>query len=624
MTTFSWRSYSRDLVQEAIDSSGQQPKTRQEFDGLVRYEVIVDPKKLKPLVEKRGPVEATLLTLSTQLPENFVYLKDLLEIAKELISYRYGRFVGHIIVQQREKQVYTFQPFFQEKSIHIYRQIVQPIYLSQYAGYAVFLNHSLGLYIALRYFDFEDIKEILPNLTIIKIRTLPETLKIKQKAQYRLSQLLQDNSFLTTSILSSEIAHLWNHLIIDTLQIRDRKEILIQSPEMNINAQKWHSQSTDEIENNLIPKWSISASLDLEVSLENRLRRMYQAIVAYSKVVDKYDVLSSFIYELTVTSNLEILAHFGLPEHLDYFREILTSVQEDQINTFIRTEAVENIAIYRYLLPNAKPLGIKIDDQYYLVALGSQEIPKLNSKGLVEALRGAFNKCLNQEDLITLESIDQMSLDQLLRLVPIQEADTVYCMTTDTVSKLVSPTNPFTRNPISENILAYYTYIDYGIMGYYPIGPLEGLMETPVKRTIKIVEVGEPKVSSLINEEVQYVDFELELRSSDFLIYEEDVDETEGTEGAEGAEAKKETINLFTAMVPLNADLKEIEDRFTQVWRSGLLLSPWCYLCLQSRGKLSRYIILRNEILSSGVEMISKGDRLLNYLRRLEIMGKNR
>jgi len=108
---------------------------------------------------------------------------------------------------------------------------------------------------------------------------------------------------------------------------------------------------------------------------------------------------------------------------------------------------------------------------------------------LLGALRKYYSErkvCHDDLEPVLIEKISEMSLEELLRLIPVEENKITYCLSADTIRRLPTLTNPLTRQPLSEKSLTYLQYLESGWRGLFDIGPLFGLYsEVPTKVLIK-------------------------------------------------------------------------------------------------------------------------------------------
>ncbi|GAG21571.1 unnamed protein product, partial [marine sediment metagenome] len=109
-------------------------------------------------------------------------------------------------------------------------------------------------------------------------------------------------------------------------------------------------------------------------------------------------------------------------------------------------------------------LGIKYPSPFNF----SKEHMEKSKKSLLEALRKYYSErqvCHDDLEPVELEKISTMTLNELLRLIPVTQNKITYCFSVDTLSKLDKFENPLTRQPFSEKTLLRMRYLEEGWRG---------------------------------------------------------------------------------------------------------------------------------------------------------------
>ena len=231
--------------------------------------------------------------------------------------------------------------------------------------------------------------------------------------------------------------------------------------------------------------------------------------------------------------------------------------------------------------------------------------------------------CHDDLEVVTLETISEMNLDDLLKLIPITESvrssskdQITYCFSAETLSKLENKINPVTRSPISEEILSQVNNLELGLRGLFDVGPLFGLYSEYPKKVLvpPIVNnklIGIPNVVrvSSINTDHELVQKERELVGSIYLI---EILFEDGT-----------STPLFEISLPTIGfqQLDNLKEVVNELWDQGFFLSYWTsaiqkYLIGKS-SRRSYSVLIQNPILLNANSSIKDGERALEYLNSL-------
>jgi hypothetical protein len=262
----------------------------------------------------------------------------------------------------------------------------------------------------------------------------------------------------------------------------------------------------------------------------------------------------------------------------------------------------------RHKLQTKNPLLIQYENQYYIVYQQSlfqesedhahgllanpdqfKEISKAERKQMKSIFTDYYKKvCRDQRDIVVLEDINEMSLHELIHLIP---SSSDYCYKYDTISFLDQNMfiDPFTNRPFSEKTMFYYNNINLMLMGIFDFGPLKGF-ETVEKYLII------PNSSSLINFKIK-----LNENKSHTVVSVENVD---------GQEAELAVLDLS------NVSKREmIKAEFQRLWDKGFFLNSWAQNLLEKTGKIGVYFYKDIPYLIGARVNSVATDKFLNYIR---------
>ena len=136
--------------------------------------------------------------------------------------------------------------------------------------------------------------------------------------------------------------------------------------------------------------------------------------------------------------------------------------------------AGENILIDR----SQKKIKYSQDNDYVLFGISEK---KPRHKTLLTALREFYTKCHDDIEAVTLEKISEMSLEELLEIVPIEEGNKTYCFLAETLARLEKPENPLTRQTLPN-----LKNVEDRLRGLYDLGPLWGIFPEDQQHEIKV------------------------------------------------------------------------------------------------------------------------------------------
>ena len=223
---------------------------------------------------------------------------------------------------------------------------------------------------------------------------------------------------------------------------------------------------------------------------------------------------------------------------------------------------------------------------------------KLAEESLMKELRAFYTKCHDNIEAVTLENINEMNLDELLKLIPIEEKGKTYCFSNTTIGNLVQLENPLTRRPLSMKSILTQQYLEDGLRGLFNIGPLFGLYESiplPIREPINI---GIPKITR------EYVD--PNRRDLVGNIYHVEILFENTT-----------TTPLFSKSLPtINLErVSELEEYVNTLWYEGYFLSNWASVVVKYLKPKSLAVLVNSPVLLHASSSIFDGNTALEMLR---------
>jgi hypothetical protein len=248
----------------------------------------------------------------------------------------------------------------------------------------------------------------------------------------------------------------------------------------------------------------------------------------------------------------------------------------------------------------------------------SEENLKLAEETLTSKLRAFYTKCHDNIEAVSLEIINEMDLDELLELIPIEEKGKTYCFSNSTIENLQKLENPLTRRPLSTKTILTKQYLEEGLRGLFDIGPLFGLYPSiplPIKEKIDI---------GIIKMTREYVNENRRDLVGNIYLVEvlfEDERHTFGNpsfpqssliEGRKDYQKyKNETSNtLFEISLPtVNLErVSQLREYVNTLWYSGYFLSNWETAVVKYLKPKSIFLLNNNSILLHASDSIFDGN----------------
>lgn len=593
-------------------------------------------------------LDKTLLTKYT-IKQRAEIVSSLQEILKVVFNIYYKTPIEFVNVLEM-KDAYIFTPYSPFKTL-IYEnsKYLVEINIEKFVGYSLLSRSPLTRYLIEKWIDQKEY--LLSDLNIRYFNTPegyisliplfnPYSNEISGRVENSLLSLVKQGYFayifgihdLENLEIIRELCLLYDIHIIDSKDL----SVLICRTDVDFTTtpQEWLTYNLSLIKSGQFPTFRLS----FDFSFFNQYIRIYGeqlkdiilkyvAYLSYSRLSDLHPVIKPFIMFTTINDDLSVsvsLPSYSLVltfkeyvlkylndgishlnngqmsgawniEPVDNFKEgilkrwIVQQVDNDAYPMFFQTQGGKQLLIHR------SPLGIKYPSRFNFENLKEAE------DSLLREMRKFYlsNKvCHDNLEPVTLENIDQMSLDELLNLIPVEENGKVYCFSDSTISSLVKKENPLTRRPLTEKSLATQKYLEYGLRGLFDVGVLFGLYsEVPIKQNIPI-NIGVVRTSR------EYVEPKRrELVGNIFLA---EVIFEDGT-----------TTPLFEISLPTIelSRLFSLKEYLNNLWSKGYFLSPFAsavYLYLDLK---SFPILINSEVLLHAADSIYDGNIALEMLK---------
>lgn len=301
-----------------------------------------------------------------------------------------------------------------------------------------------------------------------------------------------------------------NFLILRNLKNIDFKTSLYEWIQYNLPIIKSGNFPVFSISGNWQDDWTNTDFQRLNGTVFKKLVLKYIAIVAYSKLASFHPFTGPFIFLTDVNEDFSIrvsLPNFKMAEEL---KKYIEEEYKDINLLYIEScrDFLEGIVKRKFLQekdPSSNSLLLKDskgdDFLIFKSALVIQmppvfpplfkEVEKdMDTKKEVfrqQLIRHFSNSKLCHDDTepVKLEKISDLSFEDLLFLIPVEENKVSYCFTMDTLSKIDK--NPITRSPFSPSSIMKINYIEMGLRGFFDVNTLFGLLpDVPLKKNISV------------------------------------------------------------------------------------------------------------------------------------------
>jgi len=532
----------------------------------------------------------------------------------------------------------------------------------QFLGYTLFNTSLLTRYVLERwynnsYYVSEDI-----NVKYIKLKnyTIPlipiggntylqnDYNKIRDDMDMEIRSLERQGYFgyrfgihdLEDIELVKELCLMWNIKIVDE---SDFSILILQTDtDFSIRPEEWLRKNTQLIKAGQFPIYTLRGEFQYSyyADYQRRFGQVYKDVIlkyvaylAYADLSDQdNELISPFISLIQINEDLSINVSIPTIDLADKLVKNIENILEQGISGvnnktgsawlvepckdlqdgIIKRWLVQNIDNNAYpmlfkdvsgneIMVFRSRLGIKYPSPFNF----SKEHIEKSKKSLLEALRKYYSEkqvCHDDLEPVELEKISTMTLNELLRLIPVTQNKITYCFSVDTLSKLDKFENPLTRQPFSEKTLLRMRYLEEGWRGLFDIGPIYGLYDdVPVKVNIPTT-VGITEIKRIRTDPEQR-----KLKGLLFLVE---------------VFFRDETIEpLFEISLPTVGleSIDQLREYVDKLWKRGYFLNYWTsavqkYIVPSKTESYS--VIVVNDILRRASDSIFDGNIALEMLRR--------
>lgn len=305
-----------------------------------------------------------------------------------------------------------------------------------------------------------------------------------------------------------EIAIRWNGSVISD----DFPIVIKSSIDFSTPTHVWYENSSDLILKGKLPVFRTYNHIaqSNSISLDRRAKLMFAAVKTYMMLIDKHPHLMTYFSSPYVYPDMSIEAAFSsyqeVIEYQDMIKYVIDelSVNSDRYSVISFDNLVDAIAFRSYFgdkYHDYDSLIIKPFErnQRYMVVFSSyielnrktvsNETIGIYRKELIKMLRSYYSLCNHPDQNI---SFEEMNLDSLLKLVPIYSPNdrVTGCFSSDLIDDRDLPFNPITKQPYSQETISTYKNLEWGLLGYFRVGNLKGLMDKPPMKSNKWMELG--------------------------------------------------------------------------------------------------------------------------------------
>ena len=597
------------------------------------------------------------LTLSVKLTiSESNYISHLQNILKVVCNYYYDTPIEFVDVYEREERNFIFTPYtIFGTLVYLNPEIYNTIDIQKYVGYQLLSTSLLTRYLIekwirekeisedilkqIRYFDISDTKSrgYIPVISLDSDTRYTE--EIIDRIDENISKMIKEGYFaysfgihdLEDLEIVRELCIMYDIKIVDETDL----SVLICRTDVDfkITPEEWIRNNLVLIKLGEFPIFTLS----FDFSFFNDYNRLYgetfrdtilkyAAYLAYARLSVSNEIINSSIFKLQVNEDLSVnvsLPTYSLVKQFkSYIEEYLECGIQCSNSSELKYTGKWNIESCKDLKAGILKRWIvqQIDDDAYPMLFKdssgtellihrsplsitypskfdfSETNLKEAEQSLTEELKKFYSKCHDNIEAVLLENINQMNLDELLKLIPIEEGGKTFCFSKDTIQKI--DINPLTRQPLTIKTLMTEKYLEDGLRGVFDIGPLFGLYES-VPLPIKVdVNIGTIKITR------QYVDEKRrDLVGNIFLVEVLFEDETSSP--------------LFEISLPL-LDLgisKELKGYVDILWRKGYFLSKWATCVITYIKSKSLAVLINSPILLHAADSLYDGNIAFQLLK---------
>ena len=567
------------------------------------------------------------------------------EILKPLINYKFDTPVDFVHTSEF-KDLYIFSPT-TELGTAVFNNPYYPIVIDliPFVGYTLLSESQLTRYIVETWvkekeYLFSDLKVKYYNVKgkYLSLIPIPPLNQFSKEAMMRMGEytatLIKEGYFTYTFELNDledmemtrSLCNLFEIKIIDSKDLSTW--ILKTDIDFLVSPEEWLRNNLQLVKFGSFPKFTIS----LNFSYFNDYIRLYGTVfrdtilkyisyLSFGKLSDDYPFIRPYIFNISVNNDFSISVNLPSYQLILQFKEyVLESLNEgisflnkNQKNgpwNIVSCDSFEDGIVKRWMIQ-------KIDDDAYpmvfkdatntevLIHRSPLAIPypslfdlQTNKEELQNEFQKFYKKCHGDIEPVLLEKIDEMSFEQLLKLIPVEERGITYCFSNDTIDQLKKKENPLTRRPLKDKVLKTGKYLEEGLRGVFQVGPLYGLYDSfPTKvnipndkgliRTIRVPTDSKKRelVGNLFNNEVLFED---------------------------GTVSPLFEISLPTVGLEKIDEMKDIVNR---LWEEGYFLNDWVTAIVMFLKDKSFPVVVTNPILLNAGDSIFDGNVALEYLR---------
>lgn len=609
--------------------------------GIVSYES-TDVKEVEE-IHKNSYVP---ITLTLEKNENITgeVITEIRKILKVVVSKMLQTSVDEIEVLERD-EFYIFNPVtIYGTSVYENSKYTTDFYtnlkIQDFVGYTLLSTSPLTRFVIDRWVEKKEylLDEIGVKYLSIQqeqISLIPlDKIDFIERIDTYITKLIKEGYFayifgifdLDDIEIVRELCLLYNIEIVDSKDVSTF--ILRTNVDFKISPELWLRNNLALIKTGQFPIFSVAGNW--MYSYKDEYRRKYSwafkdavlkyiAYLAYARLSDENEFIRPFTILTNINEDLSIQVSLPSYELVEKFKENLEEIINNHYSYIVCKDLNEAI-IKRWLIQNIDPDAYPIifkdkTDNNVLVHRSplaiqnpspfefTDEDIKRGEKELTEKMKDYYENvkiCHDNIEPVTLENINDMSLDEILNLIPITENGITYCFSNETASKIDN--NPLTRTPFTEKTLFRIKYGEYGIKGLFNVGVLYGLYEdVPVKINIPTEKGIVRMIRMKVDEKMR------ELVGNLFLI---EILFQDGT-----------TTPLFEISLP-TVGLEKIDEVKTYVeklWYEGYFFNYW-YSAVNKYLEISSFpVLITDEILLHAGDSIFDGNIALNYLKNIFI-----
>jgi hypothetical protein len=327
--------------------------------------------------------------------------------------------------------------------------------------------------------------------------------------------------------------------------------IIIKSDvNFSIPVQYWYEQSADKILKGQLPiyrtnkpsQWNSESVLHQNKG-NLRAKFMYSAVKSYTILIQKYPHLVSYFSSPRVYKDLSVEAAFSSYEEVEEYLAILKGelLPINETISHYSIIPIDNLTdaisvrgyfdIYRPEINTFIVEPLPEDEFKYFIVMSSYEhfsVENIRDEQIA-MYRSEFTKMLHQYfDLCNYPGgtvdPDKMTLEQMIKLVPIYDPDSdrTACLPADLMDERSILFNPTTKQPYNIETISIYKNLRWGLLGYFTVGRLNGLMNTPPIRHKTWIELGYPFIK-VMNLPLSGIDYKVDEISADISCYDNDL-----------------------------------------------------------------------------------------------------